>query len=65
MRVVWVYNLIIMNPLTIDFVVSNPGTQVAQNLMQQIKMKCSPGEAVELLRDCPNPDHDNLGKLIF
>lgn len=39
---------------------SLPGTMVAHNLMQAIKSKCSPEDAVELLRECPNPQKGGL-----
>ena len=34
----------------------------AGNLIEAIKSKCSPGEAVELMRNCPNPIANSMGQ---
>ncbi|XP_064620133.1 nuclear cap-binding protein subunit 1-like [Lineus longissimus] len=38
---------------------SLPGTMVAHKLMQAVKSKCSPEEALEILRELPNPMDDD------
>ena len=34
----------------------------AGNLIEAIKSKCSTGEAVELMRGCPNPIANSIGQ---
>lgn len=38
---------------------SLPGTMVAHKLMQAVKSKCTPEEALEILRELPNPMDDD------
>ena len=41
---------------------SLPGTMVAHKLMQVIKSKCSPEEALSVLKELPDPQMDEDGK---
>ena len=41
------------------------GTMAAHRLMQAIRAKCSPEEAVDVLKDLPNPLTDDDGARIF
>ena len=42
---------------------SLPGTMVAHQLIASIKSKCTPEEAMVLLKDLPNPLSDEESKL--